>query len=197
MAAETYLKTTAFLTCSHPPSRSTFCKRIALALPAAHGLALLSGYFFVQLAGGVLGLICWIPVTPFTTTGSERDVWMPRWRGDSNSGDKKFIDCPDAERLFERVFRSSPSEYSVIVGRYGTGKPTLAKKAARKTPGVIYVIPSWLEMGGMGVVDALDSASGMVGYTMMKQKTIIFPPKHLKKVIDEAEKQENPMVQRA
>jgi len=56
-----------------------------------------------------------------------------------DAGDEKFINRPDAVALFERVFKSSPTEYGVIVGRPGTGKSTLAEKVARKMHGVIYV----------------------------------------------------------
>jgi len=60
---------------------------------------------------------------------------------DSDSGNKELFDRPDAERLFEPVVSSPPGEYSVV-GRYGTVKSTFAKKAARKTPGVIHVTNS-------------------------------------------------------
>jgi len=59
--------------------------------------------------------------------------------GDSYSGNKEFVDRPDAERLFELVVKSDPSTYDVIVGSHGTGKSALAEEVARKTPGVIYV----------------------------------------------------------
>jgi len=76
---------------------------------------------------------------------------------DSASDDEEFVKRPDAEKLFDGVFKSSPSEYSVIVGAHGTGKSTLAWNAASKTPGVIYVdVPPYL--GGQSVKESLDSA---------------------------------------
>jgi len=84
------------------------------------------------------------------------DAVLERSYRDSDSSNERFIDRPDAERLFERVVRSS-SAYSVIVGSYGTGKSTLAREAARKSPGVIYVtIPSRMWISGSD--GCLDSA---------------------------------------
>jgi len=81
---------------------------------------------------------------------------------DSGSGDDRIIDRPDAEKLFEDLLRSCPSEYSVLVGNRGTGKSTLATKVARKTQGVLYVTApaAWAcrDSKESPVVDVLDSA---------------------------------------
>ena len=58
---------------------------------------------------------------------------------DSDSDDEEFIKRPEAEERFEKIIKSSPSRYSVVLGSHGTGKSTLAKNVARKTRGAIYV----------------------------------------------------------
>ena len=67
------------------------------------------------------------------------DAALEEAHTDSDSDDERFVNRPDADALFERVFRSSPSQYSVIVGSRGTGKSTLAEKVAREMQGMTYV----------------------------------------------------------
>ena len=73
-----------------------------------------------------------------------------------DADDERFINRPDAVALFERVFKSSPTEYNVIVGSRGTGKSALAKKVARKMPGVIYIAVA--DRKKVKLEDNLDSA---------------------------------------
>ena len=57
-----------------------------------------------------------------------------------DSDDENFVSRPDTEKLVESFIKSPPTKYGVMVGGHGTGKSTLAKRVARKLPGVIYVI---------------------------------------------------------
>jgi hypothetical protein len=57
----------------------------------------------------------------------------------ADSDDDTFVNRPDVEKLFQSVINCGYSKYHVIVGGHGTGKSTLAMKAARRTPGAIYI----------------------------------------------------------
>jgi len=97
----------------------------------------------------------------FTTTRSERDVWMPRSRGPTVTRMQAVKDAsivPTLEGCLDKFVRSPPSVYSVIFGAEGTGKSALAEEVARKTPGAIYVIVP-PETGSSNEVESgLDSA---------------------------------------
>ena len=58
------------------------------------------------------------------------DASLEEAHSGSDSDDENFVNRPGADALFERVFKSSPKRYSVIVGSRGTGKSTLAEKVA-------------------------------------------------------------------
>jgi len=85
------------------------------------------------------------------------DAALEEAHPDSDSDDKRFINRPDAAALFEHVFRSSPTEYSVIIGNHGTGKSTLAEKVARRMKGAIYIAVAE-ESKNVTLEDNLDSA---------------------------------------
>ena len=117
-------------------------KKIAPALPAAHRLTLLSRSTLARVAYGVLGVICLDSGLALCYACYREgciDAALEEAYPDSDSDDEKFIKCPDAEKRFESVVKSSPGAYSTVVGSHGTSKSTLARNVARKTQGAIYV----------------------------------------------------------
>jgi len=110
----------------------------------SHGLTLSSQYTLADLPLLALGLLASdVAYAYWHESGREHRIDAALEEADPVFADPENVDRPDLERMVERVIKSSPTKYDIIVGNHGTGKSTLVYRLARRLPGVIYVtLPS-------------------------------------------------------